>query len=140
MITQHIQQEYVDEANHIRHYSYVKSVYSRRKETIERVFADCKEKHGMRYTHLRGIAKIKMEAMLTFSCANLKKIANHLWKRKGRYRCDSCCYSLYLNFQLKIMINILKSIFSITKKCFLSTISGYDNSLLSQPIFIHIPS
>ena len=122
LITQHIWQEYVDEANHIRHDSYVKSVYSRRKETIERVFADCKEKHGMRYTHLRGIAKIKMEAMLTFACANLKKMANHLWKRKGGYRCDSCFYSLYLNFQLKNKINILKSIFSITKKCFLSTI------------------
>lgn len=76
----------------------------------------------MRYTNLRGIAKIKIETMLTFACANLKKMANHLWKRKGGYRCDSYFYSIYLNFQLKNKINISKSIFSITKKCFLSTI------------------
>ncbi|MBI6077948.1 hypothetical protein H8J95_14555 [Clostridium perfringens] len=39
----HIWQNYLDEDNHLRHESYIKSVYSRRKETIERVFADAKE-------------------------------------------------------------------------------------------------
>ena len=31
-------------------------LYKRRKETIERVFADAKEKHAMRYTQYRGLA------------------------------------------------------------------------------------
>ena len=30
------------------------------------------KKHGMRYTKLRGLQKIKMEVSLIFSCMNLK--------------------------------------------------------------------
>ncbi|MGE7068010.1 transposase [Peribacillus butanolivorans] len=45
-------------------------------ETIERVFADVKEKHGMRWTTLWGLKKLLMQAMLTFAAMNLKKIAN----------------------------------------------------------------
>lgn len=63
----------MEEADHLRHDRYVKCVYKRRKETIERVFADAKEKHGMRFTNLRGLAKVKMEVTLIFSCMNLKK-------------------------------------------------------------------
>lgn len=45
----------------------VKSVYKAHKETIERVFADAKEKHGMHYTHLRSLAKITMEVTLIYA-------------------------------------------------------------------------
>ncbi|EJX49812.1 hypothetical protein HMPREF1378_02512 [Enterococcus faecium R496] len=31
----------------------------KRKETIERVFTDAKEKHGMRYTKYRGLEKTR---------------------------------------------------------------------------------
>ena len=58
----------------------VKKIYKKRKETIERVFADAKEKHGMRYTRLRGLQKIEMEVSLIFSCMNLKKLANWIWR------------------------------------------------------------
>ncbi|MGL5616963.1 MAG: IS1182 family transposase [Sarcina sp.] len=83
VVTRHIWQENLEEAQHLRHDNYVKSVYKRRKETIERIFADAKEKHGMRFTHLRGLAKIKFEVTLIFSCMNLKKLATKLWKRGG---------------------------------------------------------
>jgi hypothetical protein len=53
----------------------IKQIYAKRKETIERVFADAKEKHGMRWTPLRGLKKLSMQAMLTFSAMNLKKLA-----------------------------------------------------------------
>ncbi|MDP1422205.1 transposase, partial [Peribacillus simplex] len=43
------------------------------RKTIERVFADAKEKHGMRWTTLRGLKKLSMQAMLTFAAINLKK-------------------------------------------------------------------
>ena len=33
-------------------------LYKRRKQTIERVFADAKEKHAMRYTQYRGLAQV----------------------------------------------------------------------------------
>ncbi|WP_439951057.1 transposase, partial [Robertmurraya korlensis] len=34
----------------LRHTYEMKQIYARSKETIERVFADAKEKHGMRWT------------------------------------------------------------------------------------------
>ncbi|MCI2034424.1 MAG: transposase, partial [Oscillospiraceae bacterium] len=57
-----------------------KAIYRERAETIERVFADAKEKHGLRYTALRSKAKVTMQALLTFACMNLKKLA--IWKSR----------------------------------------------------------
>lgn len=79
IIERHIWAEYVEEADHLRHQNEIKQIYARRKETIERVFADAKEKHGMRWTTLRGIKKLSMQAMLTFAAMNLKKLANWTW-------------------------------------------------------------
>ena len=72
-----IQLEKVEE---IRHQTGMKEIYQKRKETIERVFADGKEKHGMRYTQYRGLAKVTMELTLLFACMNLKKLARFLGK------------------------------------------------------------
>jgi len=79
LIQRHIWEGYVEEADHLRHTEKVKEIYARRKESIERVFADAKEKHGMRWTTLRGIKKMSMQAMLTFAAMNLKKLANWTW-------------------------------------------------------------
>ncbi|MDQ0228886.1 IS1182 family transposase [Metabacillus malikii] len=80
VVTRHVWQEYVEEVDHLRHHKDVKPIYAKRKETIERVFADAKEKHGMRWTTLRGLKKLSMQAMLTFACMNLKKMANWTWR------------------------------------------------------------
>lgn len=80
LIQRHIWEGYVEEADHLRHQKDIKEIYARRKETIERVFADAKEKHGMRWTTLRGLKKLSMQAMLTFAAMNLKKFANWTWK------------------------------------------------------------
>ncbi len=69
--------EQVEDYQHMRG---MKQIYQKRKETIERVFADATEKHGMRYTQYRGLAKVKMELTLLFGCMNLKKMANWKWK------------------------------------------------------------
>jgi len=42
----------------------IKKNYAKPKEVIERVFADAKEKHGMRWTTSRGLKKLSMQAML----------------------------------------------------------------------------
>jgi len=76
VITRHVWHDYWEFAEDYRLSIGMKDVYRRRKETIERVFADGKEKHGMRYTQLRGLAKVKAEAALRFACMNLKKMAN----------------------------------------------------------------
>ncbi|MGQ7279998.1 transposase [Brevibacillus thermoruber] len=84
-ISRHIWADYLDEVENLRHTEVNKRLYARRKETIERVFADLKEKHGLRWTTLRGLKKVTMQAMLVFACMNLKKLANRLWKSgKGR--------------------------------------------------------
>ncbi len=49
MILRHIWQEEMDEVKHLRHTSVNWALYRKRQETIERVFADSKEKHGMRW-------------------------------------------------------------------------------------------
>lgn len=122
LVTRHVWEDYLEEANHLRHDRYVNSVYKCRKETIERVFADAKEKHSMRYTHLRGLAKMKMEVTLTFACMNLKKMANRLWKRSGSYRVDSTFNILIIKISINNILKLTKSIFLTRRKCFLSTI------------------
>jgi hypothetical protein len=79
LIQRHVWEEYLEEAEHLRHTEENKMIYARRKETIERVFADAKEKHGMRWTTLKGLKKLSMQAMLTFAAMNLKKMANWTW-------------------------------------------------------------
>jgi len=82
LITRHIWEEYIEKVEDIRHTTGYKKVYQKRKETIERVFADAKELHGMRYARHRGLAKIKMELNLLFTCMNLKKLAYRVWKKR----------------------------------------------------------
>jgi transposase len=79
-IQRHIWQDYLDEAEHLRHTDFNKRIYAQRKETIERVFADMKAKHGMRWTTLRTKRRVQMQAMLLFSAMNLKKLANWRWR------------------------------------------------------------
>lgn len=46
----------------------------------ERVFADAKEKHAMRYTHHRGLAAVTRWVRLKYAAMNLKKLAQWSWK------------------------------------------------------------
>lgn len=55
-----------------------KSIYKRRKETIERSFADSKNLHGLRYCRMRGLSKVSEQCLLTAACQNMKKIARVL--------------------------------------------------------------
>lgn len=80
LFTTHIWQEYLDIVEGIRKTDLGKRIYAQRKETIERVFADAKEKHAMRYTHHRGLAAVTRWVRLKFAAMNLKKLANWSWK------------------------------------------------------------
>ena len=75
----HIWQEYLDLVEQLRRTDVGKDIYSRRKETIERAFADAKEKHGMRYTHHRGLARVTTWVRLKYAAMNLKKLAKWCW-------------------------------------------------------------
>lgn len=77
--TTHIWQEYLDLVEQIRKTQRGKEIYAERKKTIERVFADAKEKHAMRYTHHRGLAAVTRWVRLKYAAMNLKKLANWSW-------------------------------------------------------------
>ena len=57
-VQRHIWRDYEDLADDARYTPKYQKLYKRRKETIERVFADAKEKHAMRYTQYRGLAQV----------------------------------------------------------------------------------
>ena len=80
-ITRHVWQEYVDQANELRYTDTWKEIYPMRKLTIERIFGDCKENMGLRFTRVRGIEKNKANVTMIFACHNLKKMA--LWHNKN---------------------------------------------------------
>lgn len=80
VIARHIWEKDKEEAHHIRHTDEWKEIYPQRKETIERVFAEAKENHGMRFTRLKGLEKNQHESLIIFSCHNLKKMG--LCKRR----------------------------------------------------------
>ena len=52
-----------------------KESYSLRSETIERVFADAKEKHGMRYTFHRYLARVTNWVKHKYATMNLNRHA-----------------------------------------------------------------
>jgi hypothetical protein len=80
MLTTHIWQEYLDIVEQLRKTERGRMIYAMRKETIERVFADAKEKHAMRYTHHRGLAAVTRWVRLKYAAMNLKKLAVWSWK------------------------------------------------------------
>lgn len=75
-----IYQRYFDYVRELRLSDYGKEIYSQRKETIERCFADFKERHFGRYTHYRGLNKVRDHTLLSFASMNMKKMANFLAK------------------------------------------------------------
>ena len=85
VVTRHVWAEYMEKAEDYRHTPQYKKIYAERKQTIERVFACAKEQHGMRYTHLRGLARVTSQLTLLFASMNLKKLAT--WKDRNGLLC-----------------------------------------------------
>lgn len=83
VITRHLWQDSKETINDNRYESRGKAIYSRRKETVERSFADGKQLHGHRYARFRGLLKVKAQCLLSAACQNMKKIAL-IVHRKGR--------------------------------------------------------
>ena len=80
-VSKHIWSDYLDKVEDIRHTPEYRDMYELRKETIERVFADAKEKYAMRYTPYRGLTQVTNWVRLKFAAMNLKKFAIHRWNR-----------------------------------------------------------
>ena len=88
-----------------------KGIYKRRKETVERSFADSKNLHGLRYARMRGNENVREQCLLTAAVQNMKKIATKLFSRFKEINIDFLCYlEKYLyNFSLIYTYNYARS-------------------------------
>lgn len=81
VVTRHIWEDSKEKVRLNRLSKSGKQLYRKRKETIERSFADAKELHGFRYCRLRGLRNATEQALMTAAVQNMKKIALHLERR-----------------------------------------------------------
>ena len=82
VITRHINEKYNEKSREKRLSHHGKELYSCRKQTIERSFADSKNNHGYRYAMYKGIEKNQNYTWLICAAQNMKIIAM-VCKRKG---------------------------------------------------------
>jgi transposase len=74
-VTRHVWEEYKETVDAHRLTPKGKVLYKRRKETIERSFADGKQLHGQRYMRMRGLLRAQEQCLLSAACQNIKKMA-----------------------------------------------------------------
>lgn len=74
-ITRHVWTDARERADAHRLTPWGKAVYRRRKETVERSFADAKQLHGHRYARFRGLTAVACQCLLAAAAQNIKKIA-----------------------------------------------------------------
>jgi transposase len=74
-VTRHVWQDARERADSHRLTPWGKAVYKRRKETVERSFADAKQLFGHRYARFRGLIAVTCQCLLAAAAQNIKKIA-----------------------------------------------------------------
>lgn len=75
LLTRHVWQDERERGDRLRLTSWGKAIYARRKETVERSFADAKQLHGHRYARFRGLWRVRVQCLLAAAAQNIKKIA-----------------------------------------------------------------
>lgn len=75
VVVRHVWEQAKERVNARRLTPAGKKIYARRKETVERSFADAKQLHGHRYARLRGLKKVMEQCLLAAAAQNMKKIA-----------------------------------------------------------------
>jgi hypothetical protein len=78
-ITRHVWQDVRERVDANRLTSWGKAIYRRRKETVERSFADAKQLHGHRYARFRSLIGVACQCLIAAAAQNIKKIALCLW-------------------------------------------------------------
>ena len=74
MVERHVWQDALDEVMLFTKTSQGKSIYNRRKETIERAFAEAKVNHGLRFARMLGIQNMREQCFLTATVQNIKRM------------------------------------------------------------------
>ncbi len=84
VILRHIWQDDKDQVHRQDKQEFGQYLIQRRRETVERSFADSKELHGLRYARFRGRKKVERQSLLSATAQNLKKLALLLSQSAGR--------------------------------------------------------
>ena len=74
-VTRHVWEGSKERTNQHRLSPPGKQIYKRRKETVERSFADAKQLHGYRHARFKGLTKVTEQCLMTAAAQNIKKIA-----------------------------------------------------------------
>ena len=74
-VTRHVWEDSKERINQHRLSEPGKLIYKRRKETVERSFADAKQLHGYRHARFKGLEKVRAQCLMTAAAQNMKKIA-----------------------------------------------------------------
>ena len=75
IVRRHIHEDWNEQFKENRLTEYGKKLYQRRKEHIERSFADSKQNHGYRYAMYKGVEKNQNYTWLICAAQNMKNIA-----------------------------------------------------------------
>ncbi len=78
-LRRHVWEDYRDEVYVFTHTDEGKEIYSKRKEKIERSFAESKELHGLRYCRMRGNERVSEQCLLTAAVQNMKNLYHFLF-------------------------------------------------------------
>lgn len=93
IVRRHVWEDHKDDNKNFLKTEKGKSIYKRRKETVERSFADSKSLHGLRYARMRGNENVREQCLLTAAVQNMKKIATKLFSRFKEIFIVFLCYS-----------------------------------------------
>lgn len=74
MVERHVWQDALDDVIAFTKSEQGRRIYSWRKETIERSFAEAKVNHGLRYARMLGIRNMREQSFLTAAVQNIKRL------------------------------------------------------------------
>ena len=111
-----------------------KKIYQRRKETVERSFADSKELHGLRYCRMRGLSKVAEQCLLTAAVQNMKKIAMCCWNNITLFMLFFQKYKAYLDFEIGFVSSLELNTIVFSSFVFILYSSSYTTVMVEAVI------
>ena len=103
IVRRHIHEEWNELFNKNRISEYGKELYQRRKEHVERSFADSKQNHGYRYAMYKGVKKNQHYTWLICAAQNMKNISLKKEKVNGK----TLTISTFIQNSIKTIKNII---------------------------------
>lgn len=106
IVRRHICEEWSEQFKRNRLSNEGRELYQRRKEHVERSFADSKQNHGYRYAMYKGVKKNQHYTWLICAAQNMKNIAI----KNDNVGKNSLTLSIYINEFIEILKNIRKKL------------------------------